>query len=71
MTLQQVLNGMLAKVYDITLNIYMRDVYTIMASRLNKMVIEKSAEFPASQLTVEEIASIKTINVRGLSCQIL
>jgi len=71
MTLQQVLNGMLAKVYDITLNIYMRDVYTIMASRLNKMVIEKGAEFPASQLTVEEIASIKTINVRGLSCQIL
>jgi hypothetical protein len=62
---------MLSKSFDVTINVYMRDVYTIMASRLNKLVVEKGSEFPASQLTVEEISRIKTVSVRGLSCQIL
>jgi hypothetical protein len=71
MTLKQVMAQMLEKALDSTINIYMRDVYTIMASRINKMVVEKGPEFPASQLTVQEISKIKTINVRGLTCQIL
>jgi len=71
MILKQVLDGLLEKAVDMTIHVYMRDVYAIMASRVNRMISEKGPEFPASQLTAQEISRIKTINVRGLSCQIL
>jgi len=63
MTLHEAMCGMLAKAADGNLHVFMRDAYAIMAKKCQTLIEKKGPNFPVNQITSQEIADVKSINI--------
>lgn len=62
MTLQQVLNEVLARAIDSKFNVYMQDAYKIQAKKLQKLIAIKGASCPVSNVSIEDVNQITLID---------